>query len=55
VIAVGVGVLVLSERFGWAEGLGAVLMFGAAAIALRRPAASGQEKKRAARLPATRY
>jgi drug/metabolite transporter (DMT)-like permease len=38
VIAVGVGVVVLSERFGWAEGLGAVLMFAAAAIALRRPA-----------------
>jgi drug/metabolite transporter (DMT)-like permease len=40
VIAVGVGAVALSERFGWAEGLGAVLMFGAAAIALRRPAAS---------------
>ena len=41
VIAVGVGVVLLSERFGWAEGVGAVLMFGAAAIALRRrPAAS---------------
>jgi drug/metabolite transporter (DMT)-like permease len=38
VIAVGVGVAVLSERFGVAEGLGAVLMFGAAAIALRKPA-----------------
>jgi drug/metabolite transporter (DMT)-like permease len=37
VIAVGVGVVALSERFGWAEGLGAVLMFGAAAIALRKP------------------
>jgi drug/metabolite transporter (DMT)-like permease len=36
VIAVGVGVVVLSERFGWAEGLGAALMFGAAAIALRK-------------------
>lgn len=34
-IAVGVGVVVLSERFGWAEGVGALLMFGAAAIALR--------------------
>ena len=39
VIAVGVGVIALSERFGWAEGLGAALMFGAAAIALKRPAA----------------
>ena len=37
VIAVAVGVVALSERFGWAEGLGAALMFGAAAIALRRP------------------
>ena len=37
VIAVGVGVVALSERFGWAEGAGAVLMFGAAAIALRKP------------------
>ncbi len=36
VIAVAVGVVALGERFGWAEGLGAVLMFGAAAIALRR-------------------
>jgi drug/metabolite transporter (DMT)-like permease len=36
VIAVGVGVVALSERFGWAEASGAVLMFGAAAIALRR-------------------
>lgn len=36
VIAVGVGVVVLSEQVGWAEGVGAVLMFGAAAIALRR-------------------
>jgi len=43
VIAVAVGVVALDERFGWAEGLGAVLMFGAAAIALRkaaRPAAT---------------
>ena len=40
VIAVGVGVVVLSERFGWAEGLGALLMFGAAAIAFRRPSAA---------------
>ena len=38
VIAVAVGVVALSERFGWAEGLGAVVMFSAAAIALRRPA-----------------
>ena len=36
VIAVGVGVVALCERFGWAEGLGAVLMFSAAAIALRK-------------------
>jgi drug/metabolite transporter (DMT)-like permease len=36
VIAVGVGVVALSERFGWAEGPGAVLMFAAAAVALRR-------------------
>jgi len=39
VIAVGVGVAALDERFGMAEALGALLMFGAAAIALRRPAA----------------
>ncbi len=38
VIAVAVGVVVLNERFGWAEALGAVLMFGAAAIAFRKPA-----------------
>ena len=37
VIAVAVGVVALHERFGWAEGAGAVLMFGAAAVALRRP------------------
>ncbi len=36
VIAVGVGVVALGERFGWAEGVGAVLMFGAAVIALQR-------------------
>ncbi|PZO04544.1 MAG: EamA family transporter [Hyphomicrobiales bacterium] len=36
VIAVGVGVAVLAEPFGWAEGFGALMMFGAAAIALRR-------------------
>ena len=35
-IAVGVGVVVLSERFGAAEAAGALLMFGAAAIALRK-------------------
>jgi len=40
VIAVGVGVAVLNERFGEAEGLGAVLMFGAAAIALRKGGSS---------------
>ena len=37
VIAVAVGVVALSEQFGVAEALGAVLMFGAAAIALRKP------------------
>lgn len=42
VIAVAVGVAVLSERFGWAEGLGAVLMFGAAAIALKKPGGGGR-------------
>ncbi len=36
VIAVAVGVVALSERFGWAEGVGAVLMFGAAAVALKK-------------------
>jgi len=36
VIAVAAGVVVLAEPFGWAEGFGAVLMFGAAAIALKR-------------------
>jgi drug/metabolite transporter (DMT)-like permease len=36
VIAVAVGVVVLSEHFGWAEGVGAALMFGAAAIAWRK-------------------
>ncbi|MDX3809118.1 MAG: EamA family transporter, partial [Bosea sp. (in: a-proteobacteria)] len=36
-IAVGVGVAVLDEPFGLSEAIGAVLMFGAAAIALRRP------------------
>ena len=36
VIAVGVGVVALSERFGWAEAAGAALMFAAAAVALRR-------------------
>ena len=35
VIAVGVGVVALGERVGPAEGAGALLMFGAAAIALR--------------------
>ncbi|WP_181832644.1 DMT family transporter [Bosea caraganae] len=35
-IAVAVGVAALNEPFGWAEGIGALLMFGAAAIALRR-------------------
>lgn len=36
VIAVGAGVVVLSEPFGPAEAVGALLMFAAAAIALRR-------------------
>ncbi|CAH1672782.1 Permease of the drug/metabolite transporter (DMT) superfamily [Hyphomicrobiales bacterium] len=35
-IAVAVGVLALHEPFGWSEAAGALLMFGAAAIALRR-------------------
>ncbi|WP_306225177.1 DMT family transporter [Bosea beijingensis] len=35
-IAVAVGVVVLSEPFGWSEAIGALLMFGAAAIALKR-------------------
>ena len=36
VIAVGAGVVVLAEPFGPAEAAGALLMFAAAAIALRR-------------------
>lgn len=36
VIAVAVGVVALHERFGAAEGAGAVLMFAAAAIALKK-------------------
>jgi len=35
-IAVGVGVVALAEPFGLAEAIGSVLMFGAAAIALKR-------------------
>jgi drug/metabolite transporter (DMT)-like permease len=35
VIAVSAGIVVLDEPFGWAEGLGALLMFAAAALALR--------------------
>jgi len=35
-IAVAVGVLALREPFGWSEAIGALLMFGAAAIALKR-------------------
>lgn len=35
-IAVTVGVVALSEPFGWSEAIGALLMFGAAAIALKR-------------------
>jgi len=38
-IAVAVGVVVLGERFGVSEAIGAVLMFGAAAIAFAKPAA----------------
>lgn len=36
VIAVTAGMVALGEPFGWAEAAGALLMFGAAAIALRR-------------------
>jgi drug/metabolite transporter (DMT)-like permease len=36
VIAVGAGVVALGEPFGWPEAVGALLMFGAAAIALRK-------------------
>ena len=39
-IAVGVGVVAPSERFGWAEGVGPVLMLAAAAIALHRSPAT---------------
>jgi drug/metabolite transporter (DMT)-like permease len=35
-IAVAVGVVALQEPFGWSEAIGALLMFGAAAIALKR-------------------
>lgn len=35
-VAVGVGVAALGEPFGWTEAAGALLMFGAAAIALKR-------------------
>lgn len=35
-VAVTVGVVALSEPFGWSEALGSVLMFAAAAVALRR-------------------
>ncbi|TCR69958.1 EamA family transporter [Bosea sp. BK604] len=35
-IAVVVGMVALNEPFGWTEGAGALLMFGAAAIAIRR-------------------
>jgi drug/metabolite transporter (DMT)-like permease len=37
-IAVSAGVMFLHEPFGWSEGLGALIMFGAAALALRKPA-----------------
>jgi drug/metabolite transporter (DMT)-like permease len=39
-IAVAVGVVALSEPFGWSEALGALMMFSAAAIALKRPKAA---------------
>jgi len=39
VIAVAVGVVVLGERFGWAEGAGGMHMYAAAAIALATPRA----------------
>ncbi|WP_332693591.1 DMT family transporter [Bosea sp. (in: a-proteobacteria)] len=35
-VAVAAGVFVLSEPFGWREAVGSLLMFGAAAIALKR-------------------
>jgi drug/metabolite transporter (DMT)-like permease len=35
-VAVAAGVAVLSEPFGWSEAAGSLLMFGAAALALRR-------------------
>jgi drug/metabolite transporter (DMT)-like permease len=35
-VAVGAGVFALAEPFGAAEGIGSLLMFGAAAIALKR-------------------
>lgn len=35
-VAVAVGVVALNEPFGWSEAIGALLMFGAAAIALKR-------------------
>jgi drug/metabolite transporter (DMT)-like permease len=41
-IAVAVGVAALHERVGWAEGAGALLMFGAAAIALKKPSISAR-------------
>ncbi len=40
-VAVGVGVAVLEEPFGLSEAIGAALMFGAATIALKRPAPRG--------------
>ena len=39
VIAVAVGVVALSESFGVAEGVGALLMFAAAGIAVKKPPA----------------
>jgi drug/metabolite transporter (DMT)-like permease len=35
-IAVSTGIVVLGEPFGWSEGVGAVIMFAAAAMALRK-------------------
>ena len=52
-IAVGVGVVVLSERFGWAEGCGALLMFGAAAISLKHPPATALSESSAPAAAAT--
>lgn len=39
-IAVSAGVIFLNEPFGWSEAIGAIMMFGAAALALRKPQAN---------------